>query len=286
MAFIRIIAYLLMHFILGGSAQIEHDNTPLNLYESRWLNQVPWPNPPGERCRLPAERYYIKKRLTRRRIQGRTLRYQFIASSADLGNGNRDTLALPGEPDHFAPQYGWIFCEMGVIMGLEMRLHARHCGIEELLVSLCTMDQDVNPGQGINLPLGRVFPADSTVINNQMFLDLTVDNCFKLIEVKLPELEIRNYDPERLLMLYGQLNPYYVYREGGWLFDLLEYYVEGLSLSVNADEQADNVVLVQRCGTRVTWRNYHIDDFRNSPAFVRYTYHDTIGESWYFCIPY
>ena len=112
MEFIRIFAHLLIDFILGVSTQMEHDYTPLNLYESRWVNQLPWPNPPEGRCRLPAERYYIKKRLTRRRIRGRTLRYQFIASSDNLGIGALDLgQPLQGEQDHFTSQYGWIFCE-------------------------------------------------------------------------------------------------------------------------------------------------------------------------------
>ena len=64
-------------------------------------------------------------------------------SSDFLGDGIHDPPALPGEPDHFASQYGWIFCALGEIMGLEMLLHARQCGIEELLVALCVIDRDV-----------------------------------------------------------------------------------------------------------------------------------------------
>ena len=144
--FKEIFAVLSIAFILEVSALIEHNDSPLRLYESRWLD--PWPDGPMDPgnwgCRLPAGKFYVKKRLTRRRIPGQTLRYQFIASSDNLGDGIQDPPALPGEPDHFASQHGWIFCALGEIMGLEMLLHARQCGIEVLLVSLCVIDRDVS----------------------------------------------------------------------------------------------------------------------------------------------
>ena len=265
------------------SALIEHNDSPLRLYESRWLD--PWPDGPMDPgnwgCRLPAGRFYIKKRLTRRRIPGQTLRYQFIASSDNLGDGIQDPPALPEEPDHFASQYGWIFCALGEIMGLEMLLHARQCGIEVLLVSLCVIDRDVNRGQGINLDLDLVFPPGSTVLNTGVFWQLTQDNCRKLIDVKLPKSRFsENYDPRRLLTLYGLPLPTNVLSRA-WLLNILEYYVEGL-----AGEGANRVALIRRCGTDLSWRNYHIDDFTNSITFIRNTYDDTEGDSWYFCIPF
>ena len=161
----------------------------MDLYESRYHDITPWPLGADDMCRLGVRRYYVKKRRTLRRTEGQNLRYQFIASSEHLtaapipgGHPNRDPIPLQGEPDHFASQYGWIFCEMGVIMGLEMRLHARYCGIEEKLVSLCTIDNDVNPGLDINLNLRNIMPDNSPVVNTQTFRNLIDDNCFKFIE--------------------------------------------------------------------------------------------------------
>ena len=144
MSLFRTFALLLIAFTIKVLPQIEHDGTPMNLFESRWVNQFPWPNPlpPEGRCNLPFQRYYIKKRRTINPIEGQTLEYQFIASSENLGNGNMDPPSIRDEPDYFPSQYGWVFCEMGVIKGLEMLLRARHCGIEETLVSLCASDDN------------------------------------------------------------------------------------------------------------------------------------------------
>ena len=281
MSIVGIFVLLLVVFTLKVLTQIEHDDTPMNLFESRWVDQIPWPNPPPPegKCNLPSQRYYLKKRRTMRTIQGQTLGYQFIASSENLGDGIMDPTSIRGEPDHFPSQYGWVFCEMGVINGLEMLLRARHCGIEELLVSLCAMDNDVNPGENINLDLNQVYPNGLNVVNNQWFRNLTMEYCTKFIEVKLPISRFsENFNPRRLLRLYGISNPTQILHRS-WLFDVLEYYVEGLYLA-----DGDNVVLIQRCGDYVSWRNYKIDDFRFSRQFVRNTYYDTEGESWYFCI--
>ena len=94
-----------------------------------------------------------------------------------------------------------------------------------------------------------------------------------------------NYNPRRLLTLYGIpitrpiTIPTYILSRA-WLLNILEYYVEGL-----AGEGANRVALIRRCGVDLAWRNYHINDFRNSMAFTRNAYDDTEGESWYFCIP-
>ena len=53
-----------------------------------------------------------------------------------------------------------------------------------------------------------------------------------------------------------------------------------------AGEGANRVALIRRCGTDLSWRNYHINDFTNSITFIRNTYDDTEGDSWYFCIPF
>merc|ERR1719450_2108875 len=168
----------------------------MKLHESRWATIYPPDLAEWARCGLTLQKYYIKKRLTRRRINGQNLRFQFIASSGYLYDDPEDPTPLPGEPDHFASQYGWIYCEMGVIMGLEMKPHARHCGIEQTLVSLCVVDHDVNPGPDINLNLENIMPDNSPNVNSGYFRALVVEHCSKLFEIKLP-IEVRRYDRMR-----------------------------------------------------------------------------------------
>ena len=276
---IKILVIISIYFILDVFTQIEHDGSAMDVFESRWVDKTPWPNEPAERCTLSVQRYYIKKRRTRRRIQGRTLMYQFIATSVDLGIGRQDTVAhLPREPDHFALQYGWIFCDMGLMMGLEMRLHARHCGIEELLVSLCAMDTDVNPGQGINLNLNEIMPDNSDAINTLFFRNLIDENCRKSYQVNIQRRG--RFDASRMRTLYGLSNVTEIFGRR-WMIDNLQYYAEGIYESIHAV----NVVVKQRCGNYISWRNYRIDDFRLDfdPGFVRETYVNTVGDYWYFC---
>ena len=270
---IKIFVVISIYFIFDVSTQIEHDGSPMDLFESRWVDTD---DEVDERCTLSVQRYYIKKRRTRRRIQGRTLMYQFIATSVDLGIGPQDTIEpLPRELDHFAFQYGWIFCEMGLIMGLEMGLHARHCGIEELLVSLCAIDTDVNPGQGINLNLNEIMPDNSDAVNTLFFRDLIVENCRKHYQVMIQRRG--QFDASRMRTLYGLSDITEIFGMR-WTIDLLQYYAEGIDAS-----NAANVVVKQRCGNYISWKNYRIDDFRWNPGFVHETYVNTVGDYWYFC---
>ena len=301
MVFKNIFVDILVHFITGVLSQVEHDNTPMALYESRWIDYQPWPIAPGDQCSLTVQRYFIKKRRTRRRIAGQNLRYQFIASSELL---TPNTLPLPGELDHFASQYGWIFCERGVIMGLEMRLHARHCGIEDDLAALCVMDNDVNLGPDFNLNLMNIMPDNSQVVNTRFFRNLIIDNCFKFIEVKLPRIGtpdhyehniLQQIPPgvppgprlNRLRTIYGLTPPQEIFSRA-WILELLRAYLQGPWLLIGNGSRIaspNNVVLKQRCGTYVTWRNYFIEDFTLDTQFTHNTYTDTVDGSWYLCVP-
>ena len=258
----------------------EHQGTPMILHESRWAN-IDEDDLDDPRCGLNIQRYYLKKRLTKRRIDGHNLRYQFIASSGDLNEGPKDPQPLPGELDHFVSQYGWIYCEKGVIMGLEMKLNARRCGIEQTLVSLCIIDDDVNPGPNINLDLQTIMPDKSDNVNSGYFRDLITQHCFKLIEIRLPSVH-GHYDASRFQRLYGFINPLEVFG-WAWTLDLLIFYLEGAFIPV--EDNADNVVLKERCGTYISWRNYHIEDFTLNSEFTLNTFHQTVGGSWYLCVP-
>ena len=283
-----IVALDLLNLIIEVSSQVynitQHQGTPMILYESRWANIYPPDLAEGTRCGLTLQRYYLKKRLTRRRINGQNLRYQFIASSGYLYDDPADPMPLPGELDHFDSQYGWIYCEMGVIMGLEMKLHARHCGIEQTLVALCVVDGDVNPGPDINLNLENIMPDNSPNVNSGYFRALIVEHCSKLFEIKLP-IDDRHYDKARFQRLYGFINPQEVFG-WAWTLDLLTYYLEGAYDP--AEGNADNVILKESCGTYVSWRNYYIDDFLiyiDNPGFTLRIYQNTVGGSWYLCVP-
>ena len=166
-------------------------------------------------------------------------------------------------------------------MGLEMKLNARRCGIEQTLVSLCIIDDDVNPGPNINLDLQTIMPDKSDNVNSGYFRDLITQHCFKLIEIRLPSVH-GHYDASRFQRLYGFINPLEVFG-WAWTLDLLIFYLEGAFIPV--EDNADNVVLKERCGTYISWRNYHIEDFTLNSEFTLNTFHQTVGGSWYLCVP-
>ena len=84
-------------------------------------------------------RYYIKKRVT---VGAGNPRFQFIATRIPIENDHP-----PGakSPNTFPSQLAVIYCEESVLSGLQLfRGDASDCGIEEILVTFCLNDPDVN----------------------------------------------------------------------------------------------------------------------------------------------
>lgn len=86
-----------------------------------------------------------------------------------------------------------IFCEQSVLNGVtKISEDAKGCGVEEILTSLCLIDKDVNPGEGINLDMDKMFHGDDSA-------KMTIKNsCDKLSAIKRPPLPLTGPRHEKI----------------------------------------------------------------------------------------
>ena len=200
--------FLAMHFLFVISRYeiLEYwDVEPFNLWETKRIElpktkfpscQLRFKTPDicssveHQNCRVA--RYYIKKREIRYSKGYEPLKYQFIASESPLVDPSdpllqKDPGSFPNRPNEFYSQYGWVFCEKSRIEGLRMVVtNARQCGVEEMLLSLCLVDRDVNPGPGIltYINMGETFRED--INNAREFRHRVEVKCTKFVGVRLP----------------------------------------------------------------------------------------------------
>ena len=92
-------------------------------------------------------RYYVSKRLTVGPQNEPDQRFHFVATrKAMFSNFTQTLTAYPLRPNRFYSTLGEIYCERSTLSNLLVFNRARHinCGIEQILVTLCLIDLDVN----------------------------------------------------------------------------------------------------------------------------------------------
>ena len=126
---------------IGGTRQITIGVNRFSQYVDQQCRMIPRNNH-RYMYTLPRQnysRYYIKKRVT---VGAGNPRFQFIATRIPIENDHP-----PGAkaPNTFISQLAVIYCEKSVLSGLQLfQVGARDCGIEEILVTFCLNDPDVN----------------------------------------------------------------------------------------------------------------------------------------------
>jgi hypothetical protein len=153
--------------------------------------------------------YYVKKRLTDRRVNRNLAMYQFhaartpVVKTLDQDPRERDDPpeglkpSATDENNQFLSELGFIYCERSTIKKLVLvtsQLTSKGCGIEETLVTLCLRDARHISPQGVEtLDLNLEFDdIDDTGYHNPGLADSAVqmrelvrDQCYRLVRIEL-----------------------------------------------------------------------------------------------------
>ena len=222
-------------------------------------------------------RYYVKKRET---IVDGLQRFQFVATRVPITDGTgappAGTLANP-----FTSQLGMIYCERSVLSGLigagagSSRRAREKCGIEEMLVSFCLDDRDVNvrpehqlvqdwDQRHAYLDVTQIFARDPLYI-----LPLVEEDCKRIAAFRISRKSRRfgNVVPERRRVLQ---------------------YLRGAKL-----KEYDYVIVGYRCNNVQFWERYEIsylltgintlDDSNDVFNTVYGKFLESGDDTWYLC---
>ena len=239
---------------------------PFQLNEIRGVRvpRIPQPGALSPKCRgAIGKRFYIMKR----KAVNNDLKYQFVASQSALVHKTNTaippgdpSISVPGNPDEFQSQIAEVFCGNSMIQGLRNLRNDRFqdCGIEQLLVQLCFVDNDVT-GVNARLNLGLVFKGEEDPTADQR-RQLVEDICDDFVGVKMP-IQRRRLQDESLDLLID------AYLTGSWNAQFADIFVRANIIDCNA----------------FTWENLPHNTPNDKEYFKHIFKEGRTQGIWYFC---